>query len=104
MIQKLRRYEVHRAERRYNEIGEEIRGEELVFPLEALITITTGNTTYSNLIQSVQSTHTAVFYHGDLRQGDVIVDGDSQYKVDYVYHSLRRGVAYLRLDGDYNGR
>lgn len=53
MIQKLRRYEVHRAKRRYNEIGEEIRGEELVFPLEAIITVTTGNTAYSNLIQSV---------------------------------------------------
>lgn len=53
MIQKLRRYEVHRAKRRYNEIGEEICGEELVFPLEAIITVTTGNTAYSNLIQSV---------------------------------------------------
>ena len=77
MIQKLRRYEVHRAKKQYNEIGEEICGEELVFPLEAII---------------------------DLRQGDVIVDDDSQYRVDYVYHSLRRGVAYLRLGGDYNGR
>lgn len=103
MIQKLKSYEVHRTERQYNEIGEEIPGAELVFPLEAVIAVSTGNTTYNNLIQSVQSTHTAIFYVGDLRQGDVIVDGDGRYKVDYVYRSLRRGVAYLRLDGDSNG-
>ena len=51
MIQKLKVYEVHRkAEKQYNEIGEEVATGETVFPIKAVIAVSTGNTTYNNLI------------------------------------------------------
>lgn len=104
MIQKIKQYQVQRAaEKTYNTIGEEIYNASYTFSINLLITATSGSTAYSNLIQTIQSTHTAIFYEGDLQPKDIIIDGSDTYRVDYVYSALNRKIAYLKKDVATNG-
>jgi hypothetical protein len=104
MIQKVKEYQVQRAaEKSYNSIGEEIYNTSYTFPINLLITVASGNTAYSNLIKTIQSTHTAIFYEGDLQPKDIIIDGSDTYRVDYVYSALNHKIAYLKKDVGISG-
>ena len=104
MIQKVKEYQVQRAaEKTYNTIGEEVYNANYTFSINLLITVASGNTVYSNLIKTIQSTHTAIFYEGDLQPKDIIIDGSDSYRVDYVYSALNRKIAYLKKDVSISG-
>lgn len=103
MIQKMKEYTIKRtSEVSYNEIGERIPAKEETFTMRLAISTANGNTAYSNLIRSVQSTHNAVFFDGMLKTGDIIVAEDgTSYLVDYAYIRNRKGIGFLTEDSGY---
>ena len=85
MIQKLKEYQVNRAVKGYNAIGEYITLEPMIFYIKMAVSVASGSTATSNLVQSTNSTHTGVYFKGSLKVGDIIKNGAAAYRVTYVY-------------------
>lgn len=97
MIQKLKQYRIKRANTVIDDLGEEVRSGYSFFSLYMCIAVSTGSTTVTNLVSSTNSTHTGIFYDGDLQVGDLIIDDNATYIVKYVYPKAARNIANLQL-------
>lgn len=98
MIQKMKTYTVKRASSsEQNDYGEIIESFE-TFPIQMLISVSTGNRNYNNLIQSTNSTHVGVYYSDYLTENDLITDEDgNQFVVTFSYPKAAKKIVDLRL-------
>lgn len=98
MIRRMEKAIVKRATITRNSIGERVETYNKLLDITIAISTSSGTTSVMNNVLTTSSTHIGITEEQGIKEGDIIVVGNTSYSVDFVVPCRRFYQLYLKIN------